>query len=165
MPTMVDVSSKSITARSARAQALVIVPEHVMALVQPIQSGKSSSEKHSSSSSEVYTAKGPVFATAIVAGVMGAKNTASMIPFCHPLPLEFCDIDIGVDPNRPYTIRIECITKTTQKTGVEMEALVGATQAALCVYDMLKAVSHDIEITEVKLLSKRGGKSDYGTNH
>ena len=168
LPTMVDVSAKAATVRVAVAQALVVVPEHVL---QHLVAGSSSSTGNVSTgsksspkppSNELYSAKGPVFATAIVAGVMGAKNTAAMIPFCHPLPLDFCDVRIELDPQRARTIRVECTTKTTHKTGVEMEALVGATQAALCVYDMLKAASHDIEITEVKLLSKRGGKSDYG---
>ena len=203
---MVDVSTKVATARSAHAQALVIVPEHVMNLIKPRHDSSSSNRGNGNHENEVYSAKGPVFATAIVAGVMGAKNTANMIPFCHPLPLDFCDIAITVDEQRVHTIRIECTTKTTHKTvrgfsflifhnllsfsllylltypsfsdlhtnrstitittsisakGVEMEALVGATQAALCVYDMLKAMSHDIVITEIKLLSKRGGKSDY----
>ena len=155
---MVDVSAKTATPRVAVAQALVIVPEHV--LQHLLSAGSmSSGNRH-----ELYSAKGPVFATAIVAGVMGAKNTAAMIPFCHPLPLDFCDVRIEVDPHRICTIRVECTTKTTHKTGVEMEALVGATQAALCVYDMLKAASHDIEITEVKLLIKKGGKSDFVTS-
>ena len=116
---MVDVSTKVATARSAHAQALVIVPEHVMNLIQPRHdSGSSSSSSHSGGNheNEVYSAKGPVFATAIVAGVMGAKNTANMIPFCHPLPLDFCDITIAVDTHRARTIRIECTTKTTHKT-------------------------------------------------
>ena len=93
---------------------------------------------------------------------MGAKNTANIIPFCHPLPLDFCDIKIQFDHNKKYgAIRINCITKTTHKTGVEMEALVGVTHAALCIYDMLKALSHEIEIVDIKLISKTGGKSDY----
>lgn len=92
---------------------------------------------------------------------MGAKNTSSMLPFCHPLPLEYIDIEIKVDTTKIRTLKIDCVVKTTHKTGVEMEALVGATQSALCVYDMLKAMSHDIVISDIRLISKSGGKSDY----
>ena len=115
---MVDVSTKVATARTAHAQALVIVPQHVMNLIQPRhdKSRSNSSSSRDTHENEVYSAKGPVFATAIVAGVMGAKNTANMIPFCHPLPLDFCDITIAVDKESVRTIRIECTTKTTHKT-------------------------------------------------
>jgi cyclic pyranopterin phosphate synthase len=114
---------------------------------------------------EIVGTKGPVFATAIIAGVMAAKKTADLIPFCHPVALEDCKITITPQIQQSATERslltIDCVVKTTHKTGVEMEAIVGATNAAMCIYDMLKAVSHDIVISEIKLMSKTGGKSDF----
>ena len=107
---------------------------------------------------EIQSKKGPVFATAIIAGVMGAKKTHDMIPFCHPLGLEKCDVRIAVDGS---DLVIECRCKVHHKTGVEMEALTGATIAALTVYDMWKALSHDIVIAETRLVSKTGGKQDF----
>ena len=105
------------------------------------------------------TKKGPVLDTAIVAGVMAAKRTHELIPFCHPIPLEDCRLTIEWgDANE---VVIECSVRATHKTGVEMEALTGATVAALTVYDMCKALSHGIENREVQLLAKTGGKSDY----
>lgn len=100
----------------------------------------------------------------IFTGVMGAKNTSSILPFCHPLPLDFIDIKIEIDKEKVRTLKIDCIVKTTHKTGVEMEAIIGVTHAAVCVYDMLKAVSHNIVISQVKLISKSGGKSAYVDN-
>lgn len=112
---------------------------------------------------EIFSKKGPVFATAIVAGVMAAKKTSEIIPFCHPIPLESCQIDVKIgnagECDETIPITVDCTTKTSGKTGVEMEALVGANSAALCIYDMLKAVSHEIEISDIKLISKSGGKS------
>lgn len=116
----------------------------------------------SANSSELMTAKGPVLATAIIAGVMAAKKTSELIPFCHPVPLHDCQVTISRSatlPSGQAVLQICCTAKTVGKTGVEMEALVGATNAALCVYDMLKAWSHEISIQEVVLLSKTGGKS------
>ncbi len=115
---------------------------------------------------EVVGKKGPVFSTAIVAGVMAVKKTSELIPFCHPIPIEKCEIKINVKPvqlrSSPYgyEIIIDCTVSTFGKTGIEMEALTGVTGAALCVYDMLKAVSHDILITDIQLESKTGGKSE-----
>ena len=114
--------------------------------------------------------KGPVFATAIVAGVMGTKRTSSIIPFCHQIPLDKCDIKIVLvdqaitQDSMFIDLKIDCIVSTYHKTGVEMEALVGASTTALCIYDMLKAVSHNIVIKDTRLISKTGGKSDYTTN-
>ena len=105
------------------------------------------------------TKKGPVFETAIIAGVMAAKRTHDLIPFCHPLPLEDCKIDIAWGAQNEVVI--QCSVRATHKTGVEMEALTGATTAALTVYDMCKALTHGIEIREVALLAKAGGKRDY----
>ena len=100
-----------------------------------------------------------MFDTAIIAGVMAAKRTSELIPFCHPLPLESCNIKI--EWGATNEVVIECSVRATHKTGVEMEALTGATVAALTVYDMCKALTHGIEIREISLLSKTGGKRDY----
>jgi len=104
------------------------------------------------------SAKGPVFDTAIVAGVMGAKRTHELIPFCHPLGLESCHIAIDLDGD---TAVIRCTVSVHHKTGVEMEALTGASIAALTLYDMCKALSHEIVIGDTRLISKAGGKSAF----
>jgi cyclic pyranopterin phosphate synthase len=140
---MVDVSDKQKTARAAHAVAVVTLPAEVLDHVRD---------------DEIETKKGPVFATAIVAGVMAAKKTHELIPFCHPLGLESCKIEISVAGGDAV---IDCRCKVTHKTGVEMEALTGASVAALTVYDMLKALSHDIVIRETRLMSKSGGKRDF----
>jgi cyclic pyranopterin phosphate synthase len=108
------------------------------------------------------TKKGPVFDTAIVAGVMAAKRTSELIPFCHPLALEQCRIDIGFAPGTAgaAVIVVRCRVEVRHKTGVEMEALTGASVAALTIYDMCKSLSHDIRIASVRLLSKSGGKRE-----
>ena len=142
-PTMVDVSGKKITSRKATAQSIVTLGEEIM---KHLENG------------EIKTKKGPVFDTAIIAGTMGAKNTSTLIPFCHPLPLEHCKIEIRTEGS---DVIIVCTTSVEAKTGVEMEALTGASVAALTVYDMCKALSHDIIIRETKLLEKTGGKSDF----
>jgi len=142
-PTMVDVGDKTATDRTAHARARVQLPGDVAALV---------------SGDEITTRKGPVFATAIVAGVMAAKRTHELIPFCHPLGLENCKVEIEL---RDGNVVIDCRCRVHNKTGVEMEALTGASVAALTVYDMLKAVSHDIVIGETRLISKSGGKRDF----
>lgn len=144
-PTMVDVGAKPITHRSAEARALVRLP--------PVVARALRSRGH-------RTKKGPVFDTAILAGVMAAKRTAELIPFCHPLSLEQCQIEIGFLPGSPPSrvIEIRCRVEVHHKTGVEMEALTGATVAALTLYDMCKALSHDIRIEGVRLISKTGGK-------
>ena len=105
--------------------------------------------------------QGPVFSTAIIAGTLGTKQTSSLIPFCHPLPIENCSFDIQLKGNE---VHIECSVSTTHKTGVEMEALTGASVAALTVYDMCKSISHNIEILQTKLVKKTGGKSDININ-
>jgi len=140
---MVDVSDKQGTEREAHARAVVTLPAEVLQHV---------------SDDEIGTRKGPVFATAIIAGVMAAKKTHELIPFCHPLGLESCKIAITVTGSDAV---IDCRCKVTHKTGVEMEALTGASVAALTVYDMLKALSHDIVIRETRLVSKSGGKQDF----
>jgi cyclic pyranopterin phosphate synthase len=108
---------------------------------------------------EVQSNKGPVFQTAIIAGIMAAKKTGELIPLCHPLGLDNCKIDIHI--NELQEVVVECTTSLTAKTGVEMEALVGASIAALTIYDMCKAMSHDIVIKETKLMAKTGGKRDF----
>ena len=142
-PTMVDVGDKAVTTRTASARARVVFPADAI-----VQSGE-----------VLRTKKGPVFETAIIAGVMAAKRTHDLIPFCHPLPLEDCKIEIAW--GAPNEVVIECSVRATHKTGVEMEALTGASVAALTIYDMCKALTHGIEIRDVALLSKTGGKRDY----
>jgi cyclic pyranopterin phosphate synthase len=137
---MVDVGAKPITARVALAQADMRLPRAVaLALAKTGH----------------RTKKGPVFDTAIIAGVMAAKRTHELLPFCHPLALDDCSIEIA---SVRGGLRIRCRVAVHHRTGVEMEALTGATVAALTVYDMCKALSHDIEITNVRLLEKSGGK-------
>lgn len=142
-PRMVDVSGKKITKRIARAQAIVRLGREIMVHMKD---------------DELITKKGPVFQTAIIAGVMAAKKTHDLIPFCHPLNVEDCQISISIKKKK---VIITSTAVITSKTGVEMEALTGATVAALTVYDMCKALSHDIVISEIKLLEKRGGKKDF----
>ena len=142
-PTMVDISEKSATDREAHARTVVELPAEVVAALD---------------GDEIKTKKGPVFATAVIAGVMAAKKTHELIPFCHPLGLENCKITVEVDDQRAI---IDCRCKVHHKTGVEMEALTGASVAALTVYDMCKALSHDIVIGETRLMSKTGGKRDF----
>jgi cyclic pyranopterin phosphate synthase len=140
---MVDVSEKTATDRTAVARTRVSLPDDIVAHI---------------SGDEITTKKGPVFATAIIAGVMAAKKTHELIPFCHPLGLENCKVTIDLQDS---DVIIDCRCKVHHKTGVEMEALTGASVAALTVYDMLKAMSHDIVICETRLLSKTGGKQDF----
>jgi cyclic pyranopterin phosphate synthase len=142
-PQMVDVSTKKSTLRTARAQATLRVGKEI---IQKIKNN------------ELQTKKGPVFQTAILAGVMGAKKTSDLIPLCHPLGLEDCQIQISIKANK---IIINTLAVVTGKTGVEMEALTAASVAALTVYDMCKALSHDLVIEEIKLLEKTGGKKDF----
>lgn len=140
-PQMVDVSAKSVTRRVARAQAIVDVGEELLSLIKD---------------EELVTKKGPVFQTAIIAGVMGAKKTADLIPLCHPLGLEDCKVEIRVQDGK---VVIDTLAVLEGKTGVEMEALTAASVAALTIYDMCKALSHDIVIEEIKLMEKSGGKN------
>ena len=142
-PGVVDVSEKAVTLRTATAQSIITVPDGVMALL---------------TDGDIQTKKGPVFQTAIIAGTMAAKQTSNLIPLCHPLPLEGCKIRI--EAQGANDIVIECSVKVHHKTGVEMEALTGATVAALTIYDMCKAYSHDMVIRETRLIEKHGGKRD-----
>jgi cyclic pyranopterin phosphate synthase len=150
-PQMVDVGGKAVTRRTAHAVAVVSLPPPLAALLRD---------------GEIATKKGPVFNSAILAGVMGAKKTSDLIPLCHPLPLDDCKIEIrdaGPEKDGGIHVEIHCRVQTHAKTGVEMEALTGAAVAALTLYDMGKAVSHGIVIREIRLLEKTGGKSDIRT--
>lgn len=141
---MVDVSDKAMTKRTARARSIVSLPAEVMAQII---------------GGDIQSKKGPVFQTAILAGIMAAKKTGELIPLCHPLGMDNCNINISVNDNNEVVI--DCTATITAKTGVEMEALTGASVAALTIYDMCKAMSHDIVIKETKLMEKTGGKRDF----
>jgi cyclic pyranopterin phosphate synthase len=142
---MVDVSAKAVTAREAIAECRVRFPATVARQLR---------------ASGLKSAKGGIVEAAIIAGTMAVKRTHELIPFCHPLQIDGCRI--AIDWLNENTLRIECAVKTTHRTGVEMEALTGATLAALTIYDMCKALSHAIVIGPAKLLGKRGGKHDFG---
>jgi cyclic pyranopterin phosphate synthase len=142
-PAMVDVGAKAVSRRTARARSIVVLNEEIMAHF---------------AGQDITTKKGPVFQTAIIAGTMAAKRTDALIPLCHSLGLDNCRISIHTEK---LTAVVECIVSTEGKTGVEMEALVGASVAALTIYDMCKAFSHDIVIQETKLMEKTGGKRDF----
>jgi len=141
--TMVDVSEKQVTQRTATARSVVLLPAEVLAQLVD---------------GDIQTKKGSVFQVAIIAGIMAAKKTGELIPLCHPLALENCNINISLDNDE---VIIDCTASITAKTGVEMEALVGASLAALTIYDMCKALSHDIVIKETRLIKKTGGKHDF----
>ena len=146
-PSMVDVGAKQVTTRHAQARSIVQLPPEVMQQVK---------------NQDIYTKKGSVFQTAIIAGTMGAKKTSDLIPLCHPLSLDSCKFNIEVI--EPDQVVIDCFVRVEGKTGVEMEALTGATVAALTVYDMCKGLSQDIVIKETKLMKKTGGKTDFERN-
>ena len=141
---MVDVTAKQPGLRTACAEAILRFPPDAFRALQ---------------SSGFQTAKGPVMHTAIVAGTMAAKRTHELIPFCHPLGLERCEI--GIEPAGANSLTILCTAAVHHRTGVEMEALTGASVAALTVYDMCKSLSHGIVIESLRLVSKSGGKSDF----
>ena len=143
-PRMVDVSAKTETVRIATATCLVTIGR---ALIARMDDG------------ELKNKKGPVLHTAILAGICGTKKTSELIPLCHPLPLDSATIEIT--PHDDETLLVTATAKTTSRTGVEMEALTGASIAALTLYDMCKAANPAIVITDLKLLKKTGGKSDY----
>ncbi|WP_207430218.1 cyclic pyranopterin monophosphate synthase MoaC [Sabulibacter ruber] len=143
LPGMVDVSPKKVTVRTAVAEGKVRFPEVVFEQL---------------SGQNFLTKKGGVIQTAIIAGVMAAKKTSDIIPLCHPLALSTCKVEI--EPAENYSLKVTCLVRCEGKTGVEMEALTGVSAAALCVYDMCKALSHDIQLTDIRLIQKTGGKSD-----
>lgn len=141
---MVDVGDKLPSRRVARARANVFLPDEVVTIF----------DGH-----DLQTKKGGVFQTAIIAGIMGAKKTSELIPLCHPLGLDHCSVDMKfINKNE---IEIIATASIESKTGVEMEALTAVSVAALTIYDMCKALSHDIKIKNIELISKTGGKSDY----
>ncbi len=143
-PAMVDITSKSPGRRVAVAEARVELGAEILARF---------------ANHDLHGPKGPVFQTAIIAGTMAVKKTSELIPFCHPLAVESCDFRIVPDGTG---VRIRCQVSTTGKTGVEMEAMTGASVAALTVYDMCKAMNKAIRIHDLRLISKTGGKSgDY----
>jgi cyclic pyranopterin phosphate synthase len=140
-PRMVDVGAKKVTARHAVAEAVVRFPVEVARALR---------------ADGMRAKKGPVIDTAIIAGTMAVKRTHELIPFCHPLTIERCDF--AIDFATPNELVIRCEVAVSHKTGVEMEALTGASVAALTVYDMCKALSHEIVIGEVRLVEKSGGR-------
>lgn len=143
-PTIVDISLKTITNRVAKARSIIVLEDHIINALE---------------GSDFNSKKGPVFQTAIIAGIMAAKKTGELIPLCHPIGLENCSVDISI--NGKKEIEIICTASLTAKTGVEMEALVGASIAALTIYDMCKALSHNIVIKETRLIEKTGGKKNF----
>jgi len=140
---MVNVGAKEITKRSATARTIIDLPEVILNAVVD---------------GEIRGKKGPVFEVARLAGIMGVKRTSDLIPMCHPLSVDGIDIDISMQDKK---VNIECTVSCTGKTGVEMEALTGSTVAALTIYDMCKALSHEIVIEKTELVHKSGGKSEY----
>lgn len=142
-PRMVTISDKKITKRTAIAKASMFLGKEVIAHF---------------TNEELITKKGPVFQTAIIAGIQGVKKTSDLIPMCHPLLIDGIDIDINITDDAH--IDVVCKVTITGKTGVEMEALTGANIACLTIYDMCKSISQKLIIKEVKLLEKTGGKSD-----
>lgn len=143
-PSMVNVGQKQATTRTAKARSIVVLDQEIIERLE---------------ADGFNNKKGPVFQTAILAGVMGAKKTSDLIPLCHPLGLDNCQVSIELNDKKE--IVIDCTASLHAKTGVEMEALTGATVAALTIYDMCKAFSHNIIIKETKLMEKTGGKKDF----
>ncbi|WP_372767272.1 cyclic pyranopterin monophosphate synthase MoaC [Lutibacter sp.] len=142
-PKMVNVGDKKVTNRAATAKATMFLGSEIITHFD---------------NNELITKKGPVFQTAIIAGIQAVKKTSELIPMCHPLLINGVDIDIEILDNEQ--IEILCTVSIEGKTGVEMEALTGATIAALTVYDMCKSISQKMVIKEVKLVKKSGGKND-----
>ena len=138
---MVDVSDKAVTDRIAVAEGHITMTLETLALI-----------------TEGRATKGDVLGIARLAGIMGAKKTAELIPLCHPLPITKVTLDLMPDPTLPG-VRISATVKTTGQTGVEMEALTAVSTAALTVHDMVKAVQKDMEIGGIRVTLKDGGKS------
>ena len=143
-PRMVDVSAKPVTHRRARARCEVVLPQDIATRLR--EAG-------------FRMRKGPVIDTAIIAATQAVKRTHELIPFCHPLPIEHCELSLVLRDDGIMTI--ECEVAAHSRTGVEMEALTGATVAALTVYDMCKSLGHGIRIREVRVVSKQGGRHDF----
>ena len=167
-PRMVDVGAKARTKRVARARAVVELPEVVAAELRQQQEEQQRDSPTADGGGgggavaavrDIRGPKGSVFATSIIAGVMGAKRTSDLMPFCHQLNLDKCDVRLELREGGS-AIEVTSEVAVEGKTGVEMEALTSVSVASLCIYDMLKALSHDIKITDIGLVSKTGGKSD-----
>lgn len=140
-PAMVDVGDKPVSRREALAEGWLLLPDAVAATLRQ---------------SELKVAKGSIIDTAIIAGTMAVKRTHELIPFCHPVPVDGCRIEIDwIDQHR---LGVRCWVRAEYRTGIEMEALTGASVACLTIYDMCKALSHEIVIEQIKLQSKSGGK-------
>ena len=142
-PKMVTISDKKITQRTAIAKATMFLGKEVIAHF---------------TNDELTTTKGPVFQTAIIAGIQGVKKTSALIPMCHPLIINGIDIDINIIDSEHITVLCKVVIEG--KTGVEMEALTGASITCLTIYDMCKGISQKMVIKDVKLIEKTGGKSD-----
>ncbi len=143
--TMVDVSGKTATTREANATGQVRFPSEIYAQIK---------------AADGMTKKGSITQTAHIAGIMAAKRTHDLIPLCHPLPLD--KIGLRFEYNDALSsLTVSAVVKVTHKTGVEMEALTAVSVACLTIYDMTKALSHDIVIDGIHLVKKTGGKSDY----
>lgn len=143
-PKMVNVSDKKVTKRTAIAKASMFLGAEIISHFN---------------NEELTTKKGPVFQTAIIAGIQGVKKTSELIPMCHPLLIN--SADIGIQIIDAENIEVLCEVTIEGKTGVEMEALTGANIACLTIYDMCKSINQNMVITAVKLLEKTGGKSDF----
>ena len=146
-PAMVDISGKATNHRTAMAESIVQLDESIMALLD---------------GGDIQSKKGPVFHTAIIAGIQAAKKTSDLIPLCHPLPIAKCSTTVEPIDDSRVIVRTEVVTDA--KTGVEMEALSAASVAALTLYDMCKAITKGIVIENIRLVEKTGGKSDFQTN-
>ena len=143
---MINVGSKKASKRTASAESIVRLPNHVYDLVK-----------------QNLLKKGDVLATARLAGIMGAKQTSNLVPLCHPISLRH--VDVQTEMIADGCIRVTSIVEAYDVTGVEMEALVAASIASLTIYDMCKAASHDIKISNVRLMMKTGGKRDFHRDH
>ena len=140
---MVDVGEKAVSRRTAVAEGKIVLGETAWRLVE-----------------ENKIKKGDVLTVSQLAGLMAVKQTSSLIPLCHPLNVDNITISLTLHPS-DYSVQVRAVVSCTDKTGVEMEALTGVSVALLTVYDMCKAVTKDMTISDIRLLSKTGGKSDY----
>lgn len=152
---MVDVGGKSLSRRMAVARGEVLLPED-------LGPRDGTARENRETAQDWRTPKGPVFQTAVLAGIQGAKQCSNLIPLCHPLPLDSCDVEIRWADSRK--IIVESRVRCTGKTGVEMEALAAVSAACLTIYDMGKSITKGIEIANIRLIQKQGGKSDYVYN-
>lgn len=142
---MVDVGHKTVTTREAVAQGYVVFPKDIYSEIK---------------AADGMTKKGSITQTAHIAGIMAAKRTHDLIPLCHPLPLDKVGLSFSYE-DEMCAIKVTSTVRVTHKTGVEMEALTAVSVACLTIYDMTKALSHDIIIDDMRLMTKTGGKSDY----